>query len=175
MKTSPKEAPKTSKNRGYFSVLIAVILFLGVISFFGDRGSLTTYLKMDSVAATSTALKSIPSLGAGTQAALFDVKVTVPDQSKVLAAGNELLLSVELTNIGSQKTDALITYIVTKEDGGEMVFIEHETKVVETQAQFLKSLALQSLPPGKYRIYVHLLYGQSTATSSDEFKVNLYK
>ena len=157
----------------YSLIGVMVVLFIGIVYFSNNSsGGLTTYLGAPTaLAVANPTLKVLPSLGEGAGSALFDVVLTVPEQSKSLRPGEELLVSVELTNFGEQLTNAEITYIITRVDGGEMVFIEHESKVVKAQDQFLKTLALQELPLGKYYVYVHLLYGESTATASGEFTV----
>ena len=166
---------KPGKRHFHLYSLIGVmaVLFVGAVYLSNSSfGGMTTYLGAPpALARTDPTLKVLPSLGTGTGFALFDIILTIPEKSQVLSPGEELLLSVELTNFGEQLTTAKITYIITRADGGEIVFIEHESKEVKAQAQFLKTLALQELPLGKYYIYAHLLYGESTATASGEFTV----
>jgi hypothetical protein len=151
---------------------ITLLVLMGGISFMGE-GGITMLYGADTSTNIITKLQAIPSLGQGVNGALFDVTLTLPDRSKNIISGNELLFSVELTNVGNVPTEVDLTYIINRKDGGQMVFIEHEKGEVETQKQFLKRLQLHPLPPGRYILYTHMLYGESTATASEEFFVAL--
>lgn len=169
---------KLNKKYVYVPVLIIIVFILSVwvASLMpGLRGvTMSMGAGVPTLKGITTSLKAIPTLGAGENGALFDVILNVPEKSKALSPGDGLLISVELNNVGSQKTDTLLTYIVTREDGGDIVYIEHEHRAVETQDQFLKTIDLQELPFGEYKIYLHMLYANATATASGEFKINLY-
>ncbi len=180
LKENEKEMERTmgkksgKRNFHLYSLIgVMVVVFIGAVYLSNSSFSgVTSYLGAPTaLAVANPSLKVLPSLGVGAGSALFDVILTVPEQSKSLRPGEELLVSVELTNFGEQLTNTEIIYIVTRVDGGEMIFIEHESKEVKVQDQFLKTLALQELPLGKYYVYVHLLYGESTATASGEFIV----
>lgn len=175
-KKEKNKAEKGTKKKNwhlFYLVGIMAVLSVGVVYFSGSSfGGLTTYLGAPTaLAVANPSLKVLPSLGERTGSALFDVVLTVPEKSKLLNPGKELLISVELTNFGEQSTDVDISYLITRADGGEIIFIEHESRTVKVQDQFLKTLALQELPLGKYHVYVHLLYGESTATASGEFMI----
>ena len=156
----------------YFSALFAVVVLLGIFSLLGSKG-ITSVVQVPAAEGITTALKSFPAVASGIQPGLFDITVTIPEQSRVLKSGEPLQAAISLTNLGVQKTEATLTYLVIREDGGELVYIEHEKKTVETQEQFFKTIPLQKLPPGAYRLYAHLLYGEATATASEEFQINL--
>lgn len=176
--TRKTKKEKFNRKKVYLSsvgVLVAIFL-IGVVSFSNGGDNKITMLTGSSVASslsdTLTAIKVIPTLGIDSGEALFDVTLTIPEKSEVIHPGDSLLLSVELVNFGTN-TDTSITYIVTKEKGGDIVYVEHEDRVVEAQDQFLKTLELQELPYGNYNVYAHLLYGEATAIASGEFMVTL--
>lgn len=154
---------------------VALVLLVGGISFLGDNSSniITTSLGTEPspLQRLTPALRSVPGLGSGAGQALFDVTLTIPQNSVSLSPGEELLLSVELTNFGLEPTEADLTYIISRAQGGEIVYIEHEKRPVEQEDHFLKTIALQDLPFGIYKVYVHVLYanGTATGTASGEF------
>lgn len=102
--------------------------------------------------------------------ALFDIILTIPDDEILLR--ENLLISVELTNFGSAgKTDVELTYIIT-DSFGNVVLIEHEKRVVETQLSFLKEINLPNdLGYGNYNLLVEMLYSDTSALASKSFKI----
>jgi hypothetical protein len=103
--------------------------------------------------------------------ALFDIVVTVPEESIHLQNGQPLLVTVELTNFGRPgETNVTLTYLIAG-DNGRLALIEHEKRVVETQQSFLKTLALPGVAPGQYHLYVELLYSNASAIGTSQFRV----
>jgi len=120
-------------------------------------------------------MKAVPALASDGEGSLFDVVMTIPEKMRTIRSGEDLLISMEMINFGeSGHTDTELTYIITKEDGGDVVYLEHEERIVETQDQFLKYLELGNLQHGNYKVYAMLVYDNSTATASSEFEVTLY-
>src|SRR3989338_1658101 len=149
----------------YLILVVGVFLLIGGISLLSNSGNkVTSFLDSNptSLRDIIPSLKTVPSLGANADGALFDISLTIPEKSQSLSPEEELLLSIELTNIGSQETNVALTYLITRKEGGEIVYIEHENRMVQTQDQFLKSLLLQELPAGNYYVYVHILYNDAT-------------
>ncbi|MBU0459549.1 MAG: hypothetical protein KKH52_04985 [Nanoarchaeota archaeon] len=174
VKKRGQKEPKKSYRHMFGLIGIILLLFVGVVFFADDSESsfLTTAVDSPTVLAISNpTMKVFPSLGAGVTSALFDVVLKIPVEKQLLVPGEELLFSVGLTNFGQAQTEAKISYIITRGDGGEIVYLEHEDRLVETEAEFLKILPLQELPYGTYNIYVHLLYDEATATASGKFTV----
>jgi hypothetical protein len=169
-----------SKEYIYLTIFVAFAFFFliggfSMSSFLGsESNALTTVVGTENtpLEGVTSELKTIPGLGQGTEGALFDIILTIPDQYRILNPGQEFLVSVELTNFGSTQTDAAITYIVTRARTGDIVYIENEDRTIYAQEEFLKQLQLQRLPAGKYKIYVHMLYGDAAATTSREFKIS---
>jgi hypothetical protein len=104
--------------------------------------------------------------------ALFDVVLNIPEQFKSLLPGNDLLISLSLTEIEKiGPTDVIINYIITSVRDGKVVLLDHESRLVETHDEFLKSLATGNLSSGKYNLMVEMLYSDTWAASSAEFFV----
>ena len=50
------------------------------------------------------------------------------------------------------------------------MLIEHEKRVVETQASFLKTIDLPDLSYGNYKLFVEMLYSNTSAIATGEFR-----
>ncbi len=178
MKKATK-AVRNKLNKKYLIIpsllLVSLVVVMGGISFIGRSGSneITTTLGTLSppLERLVASLQVIPGPGIGAEQGLFDVILTIPAESISLSPGEELLFSVELTNFGTEQTEIDITYLIIQANGGDIVYIEHEKRVVENEVQFLKAIQLQDLPFGIYKAYIHLLYANATATASGEFNV----
>ncbi len=106
-------------------------------------------------------------------AALFDIAFHVDQKSKEVMAGTEILTTVSLINFGEPgKVVATVVYVV-KNANGDVVYELEEQVPVETQNEFVKSLAIpRELEPGAYTIGVTLKYGAGQeAYSEDTFVV----
>ena len=103
--------------------------------------------------------------------ALFDIILTIPEKSREIESGEDLLISIELINFGGPgETNVSIAYIITNSKG-DIILIEHEKRVVETQASFLKTIDFPDLSYGKYKLFVEMLYSNTSAITTGEFKV----
>jgi len=103
---------------------------------------------------------------------LLDVKTEIPRAFLTVPAGEQLIFTVNLFNLGSAKrVDAVIDYVV-KDEKGNTILTEQETLAIETQTSFVKEL---NIPPyledGRYILYVRATYKDLTATSSSLFRV----
>lgn len=102
--------------------------------------------------------------------ALFDIVLTIPEKSREIESGEDLLISLELINFGGPgETDVSIAYIITNSKG-DIVLIEHEKRVVETQVSFLKTIDIPDLSYGKYKLFVEMLYSNTSAIATGEFR-----
>lgn len=90
---------------------------------------------------------------------LFDILVEIPDTYKVLSAGDQILTSIKLVNIGSAgRIDVYLDYEITDRQGN-VVLKKRETVAVETQASFVRTFDLpENLPPGNYHLSARLTY-----------------
>jgi len=103
---------------------------------------------------------------------LLDVKTEILRAFLTVPAGEQLIFTVNLFNLGSAKrVDAVIDYVV-KDEKGNTIVTEQETLAIETQTSFVKEL---NIPPyledGRYILYVRATYKDQIATSSSLFKV----
>jgi len=106
--------------------------------------------------------------------ALFDIILLVPEKYREVKSGEELLLSVELFNFGGPgETTVYISYIITNSQG-DVVLIEHEERTVETQDSFLKEIQLPEVKYGTYKVFIEMLYSNTSAVATSEFRVPLY-
>nr|MCK4930262.1 hypothetical protein [Nanoarchaeota archaeon] len=151
----------------------AFLAFTNIIE--GEDSSITTYLgEQTKIASLLPPLKLILEKTRSTSNALFDIILTIPEKSKRISPGENLLISIELINFGGPgKTDVSISYIITN-DEGDVVLIEHESRVVETQTSFLKEIDLPALKYGVHKVLVELLYSNTSAVATGEFRANLY-
>lgn len=164
---------------GKWTPLVAAILVLGAFGVSVSSGLFSggiesvTMLGTGEINVEHKAAKIIPFSSEKT-GALFDLVLTIPEKSKYLKSGDDLLVSLELTNFGGPgKTPTMITYIITN-DAGEIVMIEHENREVETQSSFLKEIDLPEGMYGSYKIFVEMLYSDTSASAQDEFRVRIF-
>ncbi len=158
---------KTKIGVGVITVLVLVFwFFLDIAS--GGELTFTTYLgekAQRGVAITSIVRKGVEK----TSDALFDIVLTIPEKSQQISSGEDLLMSIELINFGTEdKTDVSISYIITSEEG-DIILIEHESLTVGVQYQFIKEIDLPELRYGKYKILIEMLYSDTSAIATGEF------
>lgn len=178
-----KQINKETKHIGKSKVLTFVTLTLIVgfliavsILIMNQSGfSVTTYLGekentlIQEISTTFT--KIITGETNPTGNALFDIKLTISEKYKLINSGQNISIIVDLTNFGEAgKTNVAISYIITNSKG-DIVMIEHEKKVVETQMSYLKTLDLPYLESGNYKIFIEILYSNASATANGEFNV----
>lgn len=107
------------------------------------------------------------------KAALFDVSVRVPEKFKKVFAGDEILATIKLFNLGLiKRADVTITYSVLFPNNSIAVF-RSKTVAVETQLSLVESLQLpRDLLPGDYVFSAEAVYNNnSMASGSDVFTV----
>ena len=104
---------------------------------------------------------------------LFDITVTVPETSKKVAAGDDLLMTIKLINIGSEgRVDVYLDYIINYTDG-KTLLKSQETVAIETQASFVRTFRIpKDAKPGTYHLNTKITYANGkTAASEDSFEV----
>ncbi len=103
--------------------------------------------------------------------ALFDIRLSIPKISREITMGENLLVSIDLINFGDPgKISTSISYIITNSNG-DIILIEHEKKVVETQTSHIKVIDLPDLSSGNYKLFVEVIYFNASAIAVEEFKV----
>ncbi len=105
--------------------------------------------------------------------ALFDIAFHVDQKSKEVMSGTEILTTVSLINFGEPgKVVTTVVYVI-KNGAGEVVYELSEQVPVETQNEFVKSIAIpRELEEGVYTIGVTLKYGEGQeAYSEDTFTI----
>lgn len=139
-----------------------------------DLSSITTYPKGKIKAITEAVYMPIKIILEKAEAignALFDIVLTIPEKSREIIPEEDLLVSIELINFGGPgKTNVSLSYIITNSDG-DIVLIEHEKRIVETQDSFLKTIDMPDLKYGDYKILVEMLYSNTSAIATGEFRI----
>jgi len=104
--------------------------------------------------------------------ALFDVKTNIPLRYRNIRSGEELVVDVELFNLGEVgKVDVVVEYSLRDKDNN-VILIEHEELAVETEISLKKIFVTPlNLEGGDYVFYVRVLYGDSVASSSSWFSI----
>src|SRR3989344_2119448 len=163
---------KTAHRTVLWGVLLSVVVItLGVISFLAEETSPTSFVEGSFAQKIASVPVIVREHTAQAVAALFDIHLSILPESKIVEQGEALLVSVELRNLGQPgKVSVNLNYIITNEEGS-VVYIEHETKEVETQDTFLKEIVLPKLSYGKYKLLVELLYSDTSAVAQEEFRV----
>jgi hypothetical protein len=104
---------------------------------------------------------------------LFDVLVRVPEQFKVIAPGNDLVVNVKLINFGSvgYPVDVTVQYTL-EDDTGKIVLQRSETVAVATQLSMIKTFrTTPDLSQGTYKIIIKVPSENIIAESSDTFQL----
>jgi len=156
-----------------FTIVITLVMFVGIGVKKEGLRAFTTYSGDETQAneeQTYLPIKIILGKTEPASNALFDILATIPEGSREIIPGEDLLLSIELINFGEPgKTNVSINYIITNSKG-DIVLIEHERRIVETQLSFLKEIDLPDLKYGDYKLFVELLYSNTSAIATDEFR-----
>lgn len=103
---------------------------------------------------------------------LFDIEAVIPERYEYVIPGEELLVIVNLHNLGETgRVDAVLDYII-KDEEGNLITTLSDTLAVETSASLTKSISLPlEIDFGKYILYVSVTYDGKTASSSSSFEV----
>jgi hypothetical protein len=171
-KKEKKKKPKTIK------VFVVLFLFSAIsmgLFFLGSPPSITTFIPHEIVPNIVTEGSNPITIMSGATVvettALFDIALNIPKEFVKGNPENVFIISVALTNFGSEgPKDVSLAYIII-DSKGDVVFIEHENRIVETHSSFLKTLDLPDLKQGEYQLYSELLYYNATAIASGKFKI----
>lgn len=108
--------------------------------------------------------------------ALFDIKTEIPAKFKTLTKDEELIVEVELYNLGEIKNvDVVIEYYIKDKKGNEL-FFEHESLAIENRANFLKRISLpEGIKEGDYVLYTKVIYQGEVASASSWFSIKTDK
>jgi hypothetical protein len=103
---------------------------------------------------------------------LFDVKVEVPPEYKLLHPGEKVAAQLTLYNLGGTgRVDVDVNYGI-KDLSGNIIFSEHEVMAIETQISTLKTFNLPTtIKPSDYIFYATVSYNDTVGTGSSMFKV----
>jgi hypothetical protein len=103
---------------------------------------------------------------------LFDVKVEVPPEYKILHPGEKVSAQLTLYNLGGTgRVDVDVNYGI-KDLSGNIISSEHEIMAIETQLSTLKSFNLPTtIKPSDYIFYATVSYNDTIGTGSSTFKV----
>ena len=111
-----------------------------------------------------------------TQAVLFDVSVTIPEQFLISFSGEEVLAEIEIIDIS--RVGAIEVNIITtiKDYEGKIITKKLGTIIVDKQSNFIEKLKIPSdTPPGKYIFYTKVIYNEQIAIGSDTFNIEIKK
>ncbi len=103
---------------------------------------------------------------------LFDVSVNIPEKYRKVLLGQELAAEVRIINIKTIGTVAVTMEYIIEDKGGNTLFDEFETKVIENEIEYLKQIILPAdIPPGVYMFFVKVKYQEDTALAGYPFEV----
>jgi len=103
---------------------------------------------------------------------LFDVKVEILNKYKKVMPGEEIIVGINLYNLGEiKKADALLEYVI-KDEEGNIIISEKETLAVETRAGLVKTFKIpEDAKYGEYIFYIRVIYIGEVASASAWFSV----
>jgi len=110
-------------------------------------------------------------LDIGSAQALFDVKMDLPPEARIVKANDALKAQIVILNIGPpRRVDVFVTYLI-KDLTGRVVSEESETFAVFGEYTLVHDFQIPQLEPGKYIASIEVRYENTFAVSSDTFIV----
>lgn len=109
----------------------------------------------------------------GSAEPLFDIFLTLSDESKEACSGNKIKANVKLENYGKiELLDAFMTYWILDENNTLIAELK-DTQAVEKGTNFNVELKIpESTVKGTYRLYAEITYsGNKTAVTGESFEV----
>ena len=106
---------------------------------------------------------------------LFDIILNVPARYRVLEQGQDLVIDLDLFNLGDfEKASVNVDYLI-KDFDGNLVWEESEIIDIEKQISFSKIISLSELilMPGEYVVISQISYDDSIGSSSFVFEIAL--
>ena len=103
---------------------------------------------------------------------LFDVSLNIPEKYRKLLPGQELVAEIYAINVKSLGSVTVKVEHTIKNKEGEVLFQEVETKVIENEIKYLKSVQLsKDILPGAYMFFTEVKYENDTALAGYPFQV----
>ena len=109
-------------------------------------------------------------MNVNTKELLFDAKIIIPDELKIINKGDKLKTKITLIPLGEAGLDVTLKYIIS-DFSGKIFLTESETIKVNENLTFTKEFATNNLPTGDYIFGLEVLYEKNVATTSANFKV----
>jgi len=110
------------------------------------------------------------SLNVETEEALFDVKVNILDDYKVVNKNGKIISKIILSPVGDLREDVILNYTIRDYDGN-IYYSETKTILVDSHKEFIEEFSTVGLEPGKYILGVELKYSKGVASSTAQFSV----
>jgi len=103
---------------------------------------------------------------------LLDIKLDIINEFKQVSAGEDILITVILYNFGEKgKVDVNLDYIIKNEEG-DTILSNSETRAVETETSFVKEFQIpEDRIPGIYIFYTKATYNGEVASASEWFAI----
>jgi hypothetical protein len=102
---------------------------------------------------------------------LFDSALTVSEDSKVIEPGENLIIQINLLQVGPKEKVDVVAHYVIKDYAGKIYLEESETFFVLNAKDYVREFSVSNLPPGKYSVGLELSYPGAFAVSSAQFEV----
>jgi len=109
-------------------------------------------------------------LNVNTKELLFDAKIMIPDELKIINKGDKLKTKITLIPLGEAGLDVTLEYMIS-DFSGKIFLSESETIKVNENLTFTKEFATNNLPVGDYILGLEVIYEEKVATTSVNFKV----
>jgi len=102
--------------------------------------------------------------------ALFDIKVEIPKEFRIIKPGDVLPVAVSIFNIkGPEPVDVEITYQI-RDFKNEVLLENKETFTVEEKKNFIRNFKIpNNAKEGAYILYTTIVYNEKTASSTAQF------
>jgi len=131
-------------------------LYAGGISFTegGIKKEVFTTIKVESEESTS----------------LFDVKITIPEKSKITNPGEKLTSIIEIINIGTSASLEITIENIIKNSKGEIISYKNRTETITEKLNITEITDIpKKLAPGQYVFYTKVHYEDKIAIGSGNF------
>jgi uncharacterized membrane protein len=102
----------------------------------------------------------------------FNVGLTIPESYKKISAGDELISSIKIINLGSQgRVDVVLELEISSHDD-RIILNKKETVAVETQANFIRNFKIPAdALPGEYKLKAEVVSGGKEFIASSSFEI----
>lgn len=110
------------------------------------------------------------SLNVNPKKLLFDTKITIPNELKIINRGDNLKAKINLKPLIEEELEITFKYII-KDFSGKVFLTETEKIKVNGDLTFTKEFQTKNLRAGDYILGLELISGEKVATASVNFKV----